>query len=303
MVIYSHINRLVCSIMAKVIIHPLVPLQLLNSYIRDSSLYFGPLFGIENNGVLEVTYSYSLAQFDESAAAEAESTLTVITENHKNINKKETLIGWYLLGELSTKQFFQYFNYFSSFRKRNELFFIHSPLTDDAQTFHYFGRFVSTSQIGKVQNEFISSASQGKTLTLASILDQLPTISLETKISSLEEKVTMSVLSSSAESLLNPAHPTLLESQAKTVRAALLRLRELLEFCIAYVDDVVAGRVKQPNETFGRFMLATLRAIPTLDRQEFGQAFTAHMQDMLMASYLTNLARLVAALSSAAVTK
>lgn len=289
--------------MLKVIIHPLIPLQFLNTYIRDSSLYFGPLFGIENNGILEVTYSYSLAQFDESGAPEAESTLTVITENHRNINKKESLIGWYCLGDLTTKQFFQYFNFFSSFRKRNEMFFIHSPLTDDAQTFHYFGRFVSTSQIVKVQNESISNASQGKTLTLSSILEQLPTTGLETKISSLEEKVTMSVLSSSADSLLNPSHPALMENQAKTVRSALLRLRELLEFCIAYVDDVVAGRIQTPNEQFGRFMLQTLRSIPVVDKQEFGQAFTNHVQDMLMTSYLTNLARLVAALSSAAVTK
>jgi hypothetical protein len=84
----------------KISLHPLVPLQILNSYVRgsrntNSTFSFGALFGYDNNDTLEVKYSYALVELEEMSTSELESIFNIIIQSHKLISKKEVFVGWF----------------------------------------------------------------------------------------------------------------------------------------------------------------------------------------------------------------
>ncbi|KAJ1659074.1 hypothetical protein IWQ61_001790 [Dispira simplex] len=71
---------------------------------------------------------------------------------------------------------------------------------------------------------------------------------------------------------------------------ALLQVRAMLQRVSSYVDQVVAGTVK-PNNVVGRHLMDLLAASPKIEGASFEKMFHNHLQDLLMAVYLSDLTR------------
>ena len=74
-------------------------------------------------------------------------------------------------------------------------------------------------------------------------------------------------------------------------------LLEMLETASTYVDEVVDGK-KQPEDIIGREIAATLAAVPRVRPEVFDRVFNDSLQDLLMATYLSNLTRTQLAIAS-----
>lgn len=73
--------------------------------------------------------------------------------------------------------------------------------------------------------------------------------------------------------------------------AAVTMLKDRLEFCAAYVRAVLRGEVN-PDPEIGRFLAGALCANPGADQESMEQVMQNLLQDNLMLTHLTSLAKL-----------
>jgi translation initiation factor 3 subunit F len=88
-----------------------------------------------------------------------------------------------------------------------------------------------------------------------------------------------------------------LDSDTDTLHRSMKRLLEMLETTSNHVDQVVSGSI-QPDNEVGREIAATLAAVPRVRPEVFDRVFNDSLQDLLMATYLSNLTRTQLAIAS-----
>lgn len=85
---------------AKVLIHPLVPIEILNAhsinYNKDENLSFGGLLGISKDSVYDIRASCLVQPFSEANAADEEKYLQNVLETHQMIHRVEHFVGWFV---------------------------------------------------------------------------------------------------------------------------------------------------------------------------------------------------------------
>ena len=88
-----------------------------------------------------------------------------------------------------------------------------------------------------------------------------------------------------------------LAGDTDTLHRSMTRLLDMLETTSTYVDEVV-GEKRQPEDNIGREIAATLAAVPRVRPEVFDRVFNDSLQDLLMATYLSNLTRTQLAIAS-----
>lgn len=76
--------------------------------------------------------------------------------------------------------------------------------------------------------------------------------------------------------------------EIKQVAEASDKLVGLLDEILAYVNDVLAGKV-QPDNTVGRSLLDLIHSVPNMTPEQFVQMFNSNVKDLLMVVTLSQL--------------
>lgn len=72
------------------------------------------------------------------------------------------------------------------------------------------------------------------------------------------------------------------------VAEASSKLGSLLDQVLAYVEDVLAGRV-QPDNAVGRALLDLVHSVPHMSQEQFSEMFNSNVKDLLMVITLSQL--------------
>lgn len=77
----------------------------------------------------------------------------------------------------------------------------------------------------------------------------------------------------------------------EALEAAMEQLYVYIEEALSYVDDVVDGKISQPDLKMGREMADALSSIPLISKDQMDQIVNSGVQDLLMTSYLAGLTK------------
>lgn len=72
------------------------------------------------------------------------------------------------------------------------------------------------------------------------------------------------------------------------VAEATTKLTQLLDQVLAYVEDVLAGRM-QPDNAVGRALLDLVHSVPHMNPEQFSEMFNSNVKDLLMVITLSQL--------------
>merc|ERR1719232_1171344 len=94
----------------------------------------------------------------------------------------------------------------------------------------------------------------------------------------------------------NPKRTVTMSSDMQQVTAACTRLQDMLQTVLAYVDDVMSGKIPADNAV-GRHLMSLVQSIPKIDPEKFQDMLNDNMKDLLMVVYLSNLTKTQLALT------
>jgi len=287
---------------AKVSLHPLVVLTVLDAYMRRSdglTRVIGTLLGTKTANLIEVTSCFCVPhqETDEGEIGIDDEYNAKMLSLKKVMNPGEEVVGWFA----TTAENGQKVDYLTCF--------IHD----------YFGRLLDGSSIihlvvdtACTEKKVAVTAYTGSALelgddTLASEFQSIPV----TITASATEKVACDVMiksvvkgsegrstsSSSSGSGSGSSSSETKESvigskleDLDSLEASIIRLLEILETNCEYVESVLAGRTPK-DDSIGKEIFKALAAVPRMDPDVFGKMFNDRLQDMLMVVYLSNLTR------------
>eukprot|EP00735_Rhodelphis_limneticus_P000686 TRINITY_DN11206_c0_g1::TRINITY_DN11206_c0_g1_i1::g.6604::m.6604 TRINITY_DN11206_c0_g1::TRINITY_DN11206_c0_g1_i1::g.6604 ORF type:complete len:303 (-),score=95.29,sp/Q54C49/EIF3F_DICDI/40.22/6e-62,JAB/PF01398.16/1.9e-17,MitMem_reg/PF13012.1/4.7e+03,MitMem_reg/PF13012.1/2e-13 TRINITY_DN11206_c0_g1_i1:505-1371(-) len=258
-----------------VAVHPVVFLNIIDHFSRrhTGTRLIGTLLGVIGEGVIEVRNSFPVPH------SETESQVAVDVEYHKSmadlhmkVNSKEIIVGWYAVGV-------------------NDLQNSNSVLIHD-----FYGREVSspvnlivdaslkTPTIGI--DAFVTSAEAGPDKPLDEQFEKLPV-----KLHCYDaEKIGLDFLKMTHHQQCTTSEPPTFEKELSKLEGTMKGMLSQVNEVLSYVDKVCSGQVK-PDDKLGRHLAETLMSASILDSSEFERYFTSNIQDLLMASYLSNLCR------------
>eukprot|EP00736_Rhodelphis_marinus_P000494 Rmarinus@m.13639 len=259
-------------------VHPVVGMNILDHYSRryEGSRLIGTLLGVIEDGVVDIRNSFPVphSENDKTIALDVEYHKTM-QELHSRVNPKEVVIGWYAVGAEDLVNF-------------------------HTETVHEFYRRESSQAVNLlVEARLEEEKFELRASVMKASLAEDESVPMNDKFVSLPvylsccdaEKVGVDFLRAcvKAGTKSSDAKPTFgneLDNLEKSVRALIAKVEEVK----SYLDKVCKGEVK-PDKKLGRHLADTLMATPVVDTAEFERGFTTHVQDLLMAGYLSNLVR------------
>lgn len=256
-------------------VHPVVLFTIIDHFLRrddDQVGVIGTLLGTrsEDGSELEIRNCFPVphTESDDQVAVDMEFHRNMF-ELHNRVNPDEVIVGWYATGTQLSKHSPLIQDYYS--REAAPFQAVH--LTVDANlTGDHLGvrAFVSSpvGLMGKPENCLF-----------------LP-IPCEMKYHD-AERSGLEYLSTAKASA---ARTATLTSDMENLERSIIKVQEMLERVITYVDKVLDGSIPADN-TIGRFLMDAVSNVPKIDGQKFEQMFNGHMQDILMIVYLSNLTR------------
>lgn len=267
-----------------VTIHPAALLSILDHYLRGTTeggnqRVIGTLLGLRNdNNEVEVRNSFAALH------SETEEQIVVDMDYHRSVydlyqkvNPKEVIVGWYSTGsELDNYSALVHQNFFS-------------PETAPHPAIHVVVN-TGVQKAGELGVKAFISAPIGVT-PRAENCAFIP-IPCELKFGD-AERSGLDLLSAvqSNQTLAASTELDILEKSIKDIIAMIDRV-------LAYVQSVTSGEIAG-DERIGRKLLDSLgSSVEGLERDSMESLFTAHLQDTLMVSYLSNLVRSQAEISS-----
>lgn len=267
-----------------VTIHPAALLSILDHYLRGTTeggnqRVIGTLLGLRNdNNEVEVRNSFAALH------SETEEQIVVDMDYHRSVydlyqkvNPKEVIVGWYSTGsELDNYSALVHQNFFS-------------PETAPHPAIHVVVN-TGVQKAGELGVKAFISAPIGVT-PRAENCAFIP-IPCELKFGD-AERSGLDLLSAvqSNQTLAASTELDILEKSIKDIISMIDRV-------LAYVQSVTRGEIAG-DERIGRKLLDSLgSSVEGLERDNMESLFTAHLQDTLMVSYLSNLVRSQAEISS-----
>ncbi|KAK9767308.1 hypothetical protein K7432_003003 [Basidiobolus ranarum] len=258
-----------------VTVNPIVFFSILDHYLRrneNQDRVIGTLLGVrsEDGSEIQIKNCFPVPhdETQDQVAVDMEYHRSMY-ELHQRVNPKEVIVGWYATGG-SLNSYSALIQDFYS-REVEPFQAVHltmdTNLTNDKLGIQAF----TSSPIG------IDSKAENCMF--------LP-IPCEIKYDA-SEKSGLEVLSVTKES---PKSVTSILSDMDSLENAIIKLQEMLERVVTYVDSVLEGKTPA-NNTIGRFLMDTISTVPKIDPSSFEKLFNSHLQDLLMVVYLTNMTR------------
>ncbi|TCD69220.1 hypothetical protein EIP91_008323 [Steccherinum ochraceum] len=261
-----------------VTVHPVALFSILDHYLRRTDAQervIGTLLGTRSDtGEIDVRSSFAVlhSETPEQVAVDMEYHHTMYELHHK-VNPKEVIVGWYSTGSN--------LNTYSALIQN-----FYSQETAPHQAIHI------AVDTGIVEGEkagvraYVSSPVGVSPKPENAVFVSIPCELLfkETERSGLD-------LLASASSTLSSAHPS---TDLDVLERALRSVSDMLDRVLSYVRSVLAGETKG-DAAIGRYLMDTLGSSGE-DLEKGG--FNSSLQDTLMVSYLANLVRSQAEVSS-----
>ncbi|KAJ7780942.1 JAB1/Mov34/MPN/PAD-1 ubiquitin protease-domain-containing protein [Mycena metata] len=269
---------------SSITIHPVALFSILDHYLRrtdDQPRVIGTLLGTRSadNTTIHVRSSFAVlhSENDEQVAVDMEYHRTMY-ELHSRVTPKETIVGWYSTGSNLNTYSALIQNFYSQETAPHQA--IHVALNTGAEEGEEAGvqAYVS-SPVGvfpKPEN---------------CIFVPVPVrLQFQDAERSGLDLLTQTAL---APTLTTP-QPT---PSIAHLDATLASVAQMLDRVLAYVRQVLSGEV-EGDKALGRYLMDTLGVGAIGEKGSEDKAFNASLQDTLMISYLANLVRAQAEVSS-----
>ncbi|GAA5993161.1 hypothetical protein JCM10908_001318 [Rhodotorula pacifica] len=320
---------------SSVTLHPVVLASILDSHLRRQPTHdrvFGTLLGprpsspLSQPGTLSVTEAFSVPYAVTTRAQEGQQQqVTIDIEHHRALldlhlksNPKIAVLGWFATSPSLNSFSALIHNFYSNEALASSGYqAVHLALDPESLDFKVYTAaplgLASSSSGGEAQLAFVPVK---HSVSLPS--QERPSLDLlSSRLSSLSNLVPAPPASSAQNEDLSV--PTPLEQLYTLLR----QVTSMLDQVLAYVREVVEGE-RDGDEKVGRALLETVGSVPTLassstseeegaaegaekkERAEnaaagvtdFEEEFNAHLADVLMVSYLANVIKTQAELSS-----
>jgi len=259
---------------AKAKVLPVCYFGILDHYSRRSEVQqegrvIGTLLGVQNpDGTVEITNCFPVPhnETDEQVAVDMEYHRTMF-DLHRQVNSKETIVGWYATGSEITEHSVLIHEFYSRETENP----IHLCVDTDLKN----ERMAITAYV---------SASMGvPDMTVGTVFTP---ILCETRFHETDD-VGLQVLK---RTLASPDNTSSLVTDLEHVSNSIMSLQDKITIALEYVDKVLTGKVPG-DKKIGRYLLDTISAVPKIDPAEFEKMFNNSLQDLLMVVYLANLTR------------
>ena len=87
-----------------------------------------------------------------------------------------------------------------------------------------------------------------------------------------------------------PSGASATQDESLALKLSMEKLLEMLETASTYVDSVLSSN-EEPDESIGREIFESLNSIPRIRPEVFDKMFNDSLQDLLMVTYLSNVAK------------
>mmetsp|Transcript_3667 Transcript_3667/g.4600 ORF Transcript_3667/g.4600 Transcript_3667/m.4600 type:complete len:314 (+) Transcript_3667:21-962(+) len=278
-------------------VHPIVVFSILDHYTRrheGQERVIGTLLGMMNEeGQLEITNCFAVPHTEKDGeVAVGQTTNKAMCAMLSQINDREIIVGWYatsfadgtLMNESSTLIHDFYLQ-----ECENPVHLVIDTCLDIAR-----GIAINAFTSGKLGQVSFATAAQGGNETGERYVHKIPVelclspsehLCLQQMVDGQEnepfsEPETFAKLSTGQEAA----------DELESFQDSLHDIMQLLETCLNYVNQVIAGKRKSDPHT-SRQIFSALDALPHLDPSDIDTHFNAHLNDLLMVSYLTQITK------------
>ncbi|KIM46431.1 hypothetical protein M413DRAFT_441524 [Hebeloma cylindrosporum] len=260
-------------------IHPVALFSILDHYLRRTDTQdrvIGTLLGTRHDNQVEVRSSFAVlhSETDEQVAVDMDYHRTMYELHHK-VNPKEIIVGWYSTGSN--------LNTYSALIQN-----FYSQETAPHQAIHVaVNTGVEEGEVAGVR-AYISSPVGVFPKPENCVFVPVP---VELRFHDAERSGLDLLTNTSNSSTSTTSQPV---ADLEIIERAILSVSDMLDRVLTYVRAVLSGE-KKGDPAIGRYLMDTLGA-STDDLEKGG--FNASLQDTLMISYLANLVRSQAEVSS-----
>ncbi|KAF8914228.1 JAB1/Mov34/MPN/PAD-1 ubiquitin protease-domain-containing protein [Gymnopilus junonius] len=260
-------------------IHPVALFSILDHYLRRTDAQdrvIGTLLGTRHDNEVEVRSSFAVlhSETDEQVAVDMDYHRTMYELHHK-VNPKEVIVGWYSTGSN--------LNTYSALIQN-----FYSQETGPHQAIHVaVNTGIEEGQEAGVK-AYISSPVGVFPKPENCVFVPVP---VELRFHD-AERSGLDLLANTANSTSSTTPQPV--TDLEIIEKAILSVSDMLDRVLSYVRAVLAGE-KKGDPAIGRYLMDTLGA--STDDLEKG-SFNASLQDTLMVTYLANLVRAQAEVSS-----
>ncbi|CAG7848506.1 Eukaryotic translation initiation factor 3 subunit F {ECO:0000255/HAMAP-Rule:MF_03005} Short=eIF3f {ECO:0000255/HAMAP-Rule:MF_03005} [Serendipita indica DSM 11827] len=244
----------------------------------DQKRVIGTLMGIRTENDVEIRSAFAVLH-SESADQVAidEEYFQNMFEVTQKVQPREQIIGWYSTGpELN--------NFSALFQN------YYSHQTAPHQAVHL------TVDTGEKSGELSIKAYLGSPMGVSAKPDNCSFIPIPVLLRHMDiERPGLNLLKSAAEA---PNHTTSVHTDLQILEQSLLEVISMIERVQNYVQGVIDGDL-EGDASIGRYLLDTLNTTTEgLEKGKLESLFNIHVQDNLMISYLANLVRSQAEVST-----
>ncbi|KAA0722536.1 Eukaryotic translation initiation factor 3 subunit F [Triplophysa tibetana] len=263
-------------------IHPVVLASIVDSYERrneGASRVIGTLLGTIEKHSVEVTNCFSVPhnESEDEVAVDMEFAKNMY-ELHKKVSPSEVIIGWYATGFDITEHSVLIHEYYS----REATNPIHLTVDTALQSNKMNIRAYVSSQMGV----------PGKTvgvmftpLTVKYIYYDTERIGECILLMDITHLLTVDLLQRTRAC---PNRTNGLTTDLAQVGGAAGRVQEMLSTVLAYIEDVLSGKVTADNSV-GRYLMDLVNKVPKISAEDFESMLNSNINDLLMVTYLANL--------------
>jgi translation initiation factor 3 subunit F len=252
-------------------VRPVVPFQICDAYERrnmENHRVIGTLLGSVDKHCVEVTNCFCVPHKEYEERVEADLKFA---EDMYDLNKKvapqESVIGWFATGNEITSHSALIHDYYARGTKDP----IH--LTVDAT--------LNSGKITMKAYVFVPIGVPGA--TSGSMFTPIPV-----EITAFDPEVTgLDLLHKTKLMKMRQIEPI---PDLARISEGTLKLEQMLDAVITYVEGVLSGREK-PNNSVGRKLLDLVYSVPKMTPDEFEKMINSNMKDLLMVIYLTQLSK------------
>uniref|UniRef100_A0AAY4CZJ1 Eukaryotic translation initiation factor 3 subunit F n=1 Tax=Denticeps clupeoides TaxID=299321 RepID=A0AAY4CZJ1_9TELE len=252
-------------------IHPVVLASIADSYERrneGATRVIGTILGTIDKHSVEITNCFSVPhnESEDEVAVDMEFAKNMY-ELHKKVSPSEAIVGWYATGFDITEHSVLIHEYYSR-EAQNP---IHLTLDTTLQNGKMNVRAYVSAQMGV----------PGKTVGVMFTPLTVKHIYYDT------ERIGIDLLHTTCAS---PSRTNGLTSDLAQVGTSAARVQDMLTTVLAYIEDVLSGKVIADNSV-GRCLMDLLNKVPFIPAEDFESMLNSNINDLLMVTYLTNLAQ------------
>jgi len=255
----------------KVKVHPVVLLQIADSYERRSQenhRVIGTLVGSVDKQSIEVTNCFCIPHKEYEERVEAD---IVYAQDMYELNQKvaphETLVGWFATGNEITSHSALIHDYYARETK--------DPIHLTLDTTLVSGQVTMKAYV------FVPLGVPGATSGSMFTPVQVELVATEPEIAGLD------ILYKTKYSKVRTVEPI---PQLSKVSEAAVKMQVMLDAVIQYVEAILDG-TQEPDNSVGRALNNLMLSVPKMEADQFDVMLNSNLQDLLMVVYLSQMTK------------